>query len=642
MTQTSSNLPGRKLETDQEFNISEKDYYGTSQTFLTYSYRENLFAQLDRLVDSGKSIDGLIIDLMQTGFSLPMEALVKFAQYAKRLLRPSGVLLFVKPDGAITLTKDNTSGGLTLNVYDSPFGIFARHPLLADYVCATVSGIDRRRLRGGGSTLATHILYNSIPVLTEAGKGVKDDFTLPAPQNWVLQLVDDYSSVESIVRGLEARSQLPADETLRMLQELESQRFIYPIFARIQFLSNCYHNRKRFRLGRYLVAADIINESQLQELLELQQEEGWGKAQKTYLGLLAVRAGYLNTRELEILLDDQYLYGGYNADRGKGGQKEGRSVNVDSMRDSMIGSLGAIDTGGLLQSLATAKKTGILTVENRDKTFVVSFSDGKATMARMNRLVGFDAVSEFLVTWTEGIFVFKDKASSPELDEECVLESSLDKMMLDSALYQDQLNQILTSLPAGRNTVLERVWNFDVLWRSAQEGTLRYLDDTVVSEADQRQIVELIKCVDGLSTLDEVVRQFDRWPCHKILKAVDVLMSNNLVTVQKASLFRPLTVFQKIAAEIQEVIGKDDNKAILEASLHYVHGDSAASSRFQVDHEGRVSVNLSQVKQSGAPVSAVLLELRRWMEAYLAYCRRQADPKVIDRIVTRIIDTYKP
>ncbi|MGD9681247.1 MAG: DUF4388 domain-containing protein [Candidatus Obscuribacterales bacterium] len=642
MTQTSSNLPGRKLETDQEFNISEKDYYGTSQTFLTYSYRENLFAQLDRLVDSGKSIDGLIIDLMQTGFSLPMEALVKFAQYAKRLLRPSGVLLFVKPDGAITLTKDNTSGGLTLNVYDSPFGIFARHPLLADYVCATVSGIDRRRLRGGGSTLATHILYNSIPVLTEAGKGVKDDFTLPAPQNWVLQLVDDYSSVESIVRGLEARSQLPADETLRMLQELESQRFIYPIFARIQFLSNCYHNRKRFRLGRYLVAADIINESQLQELLELQQEEGWGKSQKTYLGLLAVRAGYLNTRELEILLDDQYLYGGYNADRSKGGQKEGRSVNVDSMRDSMIGSLGAIDTGGLLQSLATAKKTGILTVENRDKTFVVSFSEGKATMARMNRLVGFDAVAEFLVTWTEGIFVFKDKASSPELDEECVLESSLDKMMLDSALYQDQLNQTLTSLPAGRNTVLERVWNFDVLWRSAQEGTLRYLDDTVVSEVDRRQIVELVKCVDGLSTLDEVVRQFDRWPCHKILKAVDVLMSNNLVTVQKASLFRPLTVFQKIAAEIQEVIGKDDNKAILEASLHYVHGDSAASSRFQVDHEGRVSVNLSQVKQSGAPVSAVLLELRRWMEAYLAYCRRQADPKVIDRIVTRIIDTYKP
>ncbi|MBZ0185681.1 MAG: DUF4388 domain-containing protein, partial [Candidatus Obscuribacterales bacterium] len=425
-------------------------------------------------------------------------------------------------------------------------------------------------------------------------------------------------------------------------QELESQRFIYPIFSRIQFLSNCYHNRKRFRLGRYLVAADIVNESQLQELLEQQQEEGWGKSQKTYLGLLAVRAGYINTRELEILLDDQYLYGGYNSDRSKANQKDDRSINVDSMRDSMIGSLGAIDTAGLMQSLSTAKKTGLLTVENRDKTFVVSFNDGKPTHARINRLVGFDAVSEFLVAWSEGIFVFKDKAVSPELDEECELDSSLDKMLLDSALYQDQLNQILTSLPSGQNTVLERVWNFDVLWRTTQESTLRYLDDSVVSDNDKRAVVELVKCVDGLSTLDEVIHQFDRWPCHKILKAVDVLMNNNLVTVQKASLFRPLTVFQKIAGEIQEVIGRDDNKAILEASLHYVHGDSPASNRFQVDHEGRVIVNLSQVKQSGAPVSAVLLELRRWMEAYLAYCRRQADPQIIDRIVTRIIDTYKP
>ena len=81
---------------------------------------------------------------------------------------------------------------------------------------------------------------------------------------------------------------------------------------------------------------------------------------------------------------------------------------------------------------------------------------------------------------------------------------------------------------------------------------------------------------------------------------------------------------------------------MLEASLHYVHGDSPAASRFHVDGDGRVSVNLSQVKQSGAPVSAVLLELRRWMEAYLAYCRRQSDAKIIDDIVTKIIDRYNP
>ncbi|MBK9203319.1 MAG: hypothetical protein IPL73_12985 [Candidatus Obscuribacter sp.] len=71
-----------------------------------------------------------------------------------------------------------------------------------------------------------------------------------------------------------------------------------------------------------------------------------------------------------------------------------------------------------------------------------------------------------------------------------------------------------------------------------------------------------------------------------------------------------------------------------------MHGDSLAKNRFHIDHEGRISVNLSQMKRAGIPVSAVLLELRRWMEAYLAYCRRQIDSKVVDEIVARVISTH--
>ena len=211
--------------------MEEKNYFASTLSFLTYSYRETLFAELERLCESGKTFDGLIIDLMQTGFSLPLEALVKFSQYAKRLLKAQGVLLFVKADGAITLTKDDPGGGLTFNAYDSPFGIFARHPMLADYVCATVGGLDRRRLRGGGSTLANHILFTSTPVLTEQGRRAKEEYALPTPQSWVIQIIDDYSTVESITRNLETRHQLPADETLRIMQELEAASFIFPIFS---------------------------------------------------------------------------------------------------------------------------------------------------------------------------------------------------------------------------------------------------------------------------------------------------------------------------------------------------------------------------------------------------------------------------
>lgn len=633
-TPFSQTLPSRDDQPSEE-----KTYFAPSLSFLTYSYRETLFAEFERLVEAAKQFDGLIIDLMQTGFSVPLDELVKFSLYAKRLLKPQGVLLFVKADGAITLTKDDPGGGLTFNVYDSPFGIFARHPMLADYVCATVSGIDRRRLRGGGSTLANHILYTSTPVLTDSGRKAKEGFNLPAPQSWVLQMIDDYSSVEAITRTLEERHQLPADETLRMLQELEAEDIIFPVFSRIQFLSNCYHNRKPFRLGRYMVAAGILSESQLQELLERQEEEGWGKGQKTFLGLLAVRLGFLNTRELEVLLDDQYLYGGYHKKADSEGQV-GR--NVETMRDSMIGSLGAIDAHGLLQSLSTAQKTGLLTVENRDKALVVTFTNGKPISAKMNRLKGVEAITEFVTQWSEGIFVFRDKGLSQELDDTCELGRSLDKLLLDSALYKDQVNQILSQLPTGRNTILERVWNFETLWNKLSAKPLKYLDGSLVSDKDKQSIMQLANLIDGLSTLDEVIKSFDLWPGYAIIKSVHLLIDQRLVNVQQASLFRPLSVFQRIVSELQKTIGRDDNKALLQASLHYVHGDSPAASRFHIDHEGRVSVNLAQVKTSGTPVSAVLLELRRWMEAYLAYCRRQIDPHIVDNAVAKIVNGQPP
>lgn len=631
-------IESTEMQTLPQNEIEEKNYFASTLSFLTYSYRETLFSELERLAKAGKMFDGLIIDLMQTGFSLPFEAMVKFSQYAHRLLKPQGVLLFVKADGAITLTKDEPSGGLTFHTYDSPFGIFARHPMLADYVCATVAGLDRRRLKGGGSTLANHILFTSIPVLTNAGREAKETYALPSPQSWVLQVIDDYLSVESVSRELEAKHRLPGDETLRILQELESERLIFPIFPRIQFLANCYHNRKAFRLGRYMVACGMLTEAQLQELLERQMDDGLGRSQRSYLGLLAVRAGFLNTRALEILLDDQYLYGGYYK-KTEENTSGARAVNIETMHDSMIGSLAAIDTAGLLQSFSTARKTGLLTVENRDKCLIVAFADGRPTHARMNRLKGYDALVEFLVAWSEGIFVFRDKGVSQELDTECTLHQPLDRILLNAALSQDRINKMLSTLPGGKNTILERVSNFDYMWRKLESTELKYQDETPLTNADKKALVELVGFIDGLSTLNEVIKSYDAWPEHKIVRALEFLVANRLVTMQQASLFRPISIFQRIAAELQRLLGRQDNKTILEASLHYVHGDSVAASRFHIDDEGRVSIDLSRMKNSGAPVSAVILELRRWMEAYLAYCRRQLDTQTVDNIVAKIVNS---
>jgi hypothetical protein len=622
--------------------LEDRNVLSSTLNFRTYSFRETLFAEFDKLVEEGRRFDGLIVDLMQTGFSLPIDTLVKFHAYAKRLLKPQGVWLFIKAEGAMTLTKDDPGGGLTMNVYDSPFGIFARYPMLADYVCATVSGIDRRRLRGGGNTLANHILYTSTPVLTPRGIKLKNSFELPASQNWLLQLIDDYSTTEAIARLMETRHTVKIDEMLRLMHELEAEGAIYPIFPRIQFLANCYHNRKPFRLGRYMVAAGIVTSSQLEDLLEAQAQEGYGRSSKTFLGVLAVRRGYINTRQLEVLLHDQFIYGGYHKvsgdseDPGLSASQKKRSI--ETMRDAMIGSLGAIDSAGLLQSLSTAKKTGLLTVEHRDKALVVAFTEGKPTHARMDNLTGYSAMVEFLVMWTEGIFVFRDRGVSRELEgDSCQVTNALERLLLDAALYQDNNNKVLKGLTGGRSAILERVWNFNELWDALPKDNLKFFDGTTVTANDCGNIQGLARQLDGLTTLDEVIKITDECPSYVVLKHLQFLLDNKLVNTQQTSLFRPLTVFQRIVGELHELVGREDNKSLLEQSLLYVHGDSSAASRFHIDFEGRVSVNLSQVKASGTPVSAVLLELRRWMEAYLAHARRHADAEAVDNMVAKII-----
>ncbi len=277
-------------------------------------------------------------------------------------------------------------------------------------------------------------------------------------------------------------------------------------------------------------------------MLEKQAEEGWGKSQKTYLGVLAIRAGYLNARELEVLLDDQYLYGGYHR---KGNDKSiGHTSNSDTIRDSIIGSLGATDPAALLQSLSGGNKTGLLTVEKRDKTFIIAFQQGRPTYARLNQLKGHSAMTEFLTTWSDGIFVFRDKASSQDLDSECTLNKPLDRLLIDAAVCQDHMIKIFDSLPQGRNSILERVSNFEELWKSLCQQELKYVDDTIVSDDDKVFIKELSSLVDGFSTLDEVAKSFDIWAAHEVAKAIKLLIDQRLVNIQNASLLRPLSIFQ--------------------------------------------------------------------------------------------------
>jgi hypothetical protein len=605
--------------------------------FLTLPYQESLFASLEKLVSSEKQLDGLIIDLMQTGFSLPLESLSKFMVYGNKLLNHDGLLLLIKPDGALCLAKDDPAGGFSISLYDSPLGFTSRYPAFAEYARSAVPGIDARYIQNFNNTLARHVLGASIPILTFEGKTQRKNYTLDLAQNRIVQLIDDYTSVEAILHTLESRHSQSPDETLQRLRELEAAAMIFPLFARVDFLAKCYQNKKPFRLGRYMVESGIITEAQLQLLLEQQQEEQLDNPEHALLGILAVKAGYISTRMLQSMLVDQFLYGGSR--RRPQSELSGVSENsaIESMRDSMIGSLGAMDTPGLLQSLGTANKTGLLTIEDRDKVLLLEVLDGRPIAAKMNKLRGHEALLEFVTTWTDGIFVFKDKGSSPELDQSCRITRNLSRILLDSALCQDHIQYIVNFMHQGQKTILERRSNFDQNWQLINNKPLQFIDETEVTPEDRLSISHLASLIDSFRSVEEIVKSFDIWPTHRVLKALYLLLEQDLVAVQTGNLFGPLSVFQKIVLDVEALIGRDANKVILQASLYFVHGDSASADRFQIDQYSRISVNMNHMQTAGEPVTAVLVELRQWMEAYLGYCRQKVAAETIDALVSAAV-----
>ncbi len=106
----------------------------------------------------------------------------------------------------------------------------------------------------------------------------------------------------------------------------------------------------------------------------------------------------------------------------------------------------------------------------------------------------------------------------------------------------------------------------------------------------------------------------------------------------QSSLFKPLYIFQIIANELGQAIGKAKNCVILQESLLYVCGDSGSARPFSIDHAGKLSANLSEIKSGAKPVSDLKREIKMWMEAYLTRCRQQLGAAKVDKIVVAAVD----
>lgn len=112
------------------------------------------------------------------------------------------------------------------------------------------------------------------------------------------------------------------------------------------------------------------------------------------------------------------------------------------------GELGVLDGFSLLQSIAASSKTGILTVTNdTGETFVTAWDYGKLTHAKSGMILGVDAITEFVISYTSGHFHFQQMQELPSIDEVGAITPHLGQALLTASLAADHFATALANIP---------------------------------------------------------------------------------------------------------------------------------------------------------------------------------------------------
>ena len=195
------------------------------------------------------------------------------------------------------------------------------------------------------------------------------------------------------------------------------------------------------------------------------------------------------------------------------------------------GELGAFDPAALLQSLCTAHKTGVLTVQGEaGKQFWMLFTDGRPAQARLGRRAGYEAVIDFLCTFQAGNFHFQEmsgKHSSvklPKLDAEYDVSQSLERCLMDGALAQDHYNWAKTFIqtpdiviaPTGSNEFAAR---WEELSRLGEPPSIQ----------EYELMAEIVQRADGNTPLCEILLSLDDRPTAAVWRSAAMLIRYGLL-----------------------------------------------------------------------------------------------------------------
>jgi diguanylate cyclase (GGDEF)-like protein len=206
------------------------------------------------------------------------------------------------------------------------------------------------------------------------------------------------------------------------------------------------------------------------------------------------------------------------------------------------GTLDVFDPAALLQSMTTARNTGILEVWNPQGLRLWAYlEEGRIMKAKLGKISGDAAVIQFVCTFEEGDFNFRELtpgSESKELEGSVGLDRSFDvvkntdKLLMEAMLAIDNLAQARAAIPRTNLYVLpEPGTDKPAVW----EELSKVPDPPTADEV--RAMSEIFRLGKGSMTLQEIFNRLDTVPAHLLWRGASLLIQHKFVRLTSLKVY---------------------------------------------------------------------------------------------------------
>jgi len=601
------------------------------ENIISLKYGPDLVDELASFAQQGIIFEAVLIDATKYGFLFTTEELLDSIRLTKRIVESHSALVFVTTEKAVSIQGDSLLGNPTVRLFEN-------HSELFDYFPALVRPI--RQLLGQSldykeesTDMASEVLMSIVPVLTSKGIRMKGEIDHHSRRNVLLAAIDNFTSINTINERFSEQGRMSSDELLKELKSLEADKAIFPVFAKVPMLVNCLRNRTPITLPDYMVESHLVSQNELEQLL-LEMRSNPNQEPIT-LGPLALKKGLINSRQLEVMLQDQAFYG---HDVEKEQFNTLKSSSEEAQVQSLLGHLSSVDPSNLLQNLSQNRENGVLSVECKDLQFRALFETGKLTHAKVSKIFGDEAVIEFTSNWRDGTFVFMKRTPPVDLAKDaCKITKLLDKLLLDAALAKDKMDAELRILTKGMESILEKQDDLQGLFQT-REFEDPY-DKVKLSEDNVSLMERLWLALDGLSTLGAVIKRMGDVPAYKGTRAAVVLLHHQLVTLPQFDLHTPLEKFNQMVRKVAEKLGVQRTSAFVRLGMRDSVGFSVKARMFIMGSAGEVGINMAAAREAGTSLSATIKDIENWQIKFIEYVGQELGS---DTLVSIIEEIHQP